>query len=117
MVELAGVNVRLGEFVTSVELFSLRTCKELALKILTVFWDELTRSDVSETLEIGGENGRRLKDWDRNRDKFRVLEMSFDGFQLKLGGLSESYREYSAGDKESAKNHWVKKDGKRSGWQ
>lgn len=89
-----------------------RACKELNLRILTIFWDELTRSDVSRALVVGGENCRWFKDWDGNRDKFRVLEMSFDGFQLELGGLCESQREYGAGNEERAKNHWVRKDGK-----
>ena len=75
----------------------------------------MTRGDVSNTLEVGGENRRRLKDWDGNRDKFCVLEMGFNGFQLELGGLGKNCRGYGAGNDESAKNHFEMNDGKGSG--
>jgi cytokinesis protein len=41
--------------------------------------------------------------------------MGFNGFQLELGGLSESYGEYGAGNEESAGNHLGRNDGNRSG--
>ena len=47
--------------------------------MLTIFRDELTRGDVSKTLEVCSDDCRRLKDWDGNRDELGVLEMSFDG--------------------------------------
>ena len=75
----------------------------------------MTRGDVSNTLEVGGENRRRPKDWDGNRDKFCVLEMGFNGFQLELGGLSENCRGYGASHDESTKNHLEMNDGKGSG--
>lgn len=74
----------------------------------------MTRGDVSNALEVGGEDSRRLKDWNGDGDKLRVLEMGFDGFQLQLGGLSEGYSEGGTNDKETAKNHEEGKTGSGS---
>ena len=81
----------------------------LALKTLTIFRDELTRSDCSKTLEVSREDCRRFERWDGDRDELCVFEMSLDAFQLELRGLRESDREESAGDEEGAESHWERK--------
>jgi len=81
------------------------------LKILTLFRDELTRSDTSKTLEVGGEDRGWLEDWDGDGDELSIFEMGFNAIQLELGGLSESDREESAGNKEGAESHGERKFG------
>ena len=63
------------------------------LKILTGFFDELTRSNASKTLEVGIENCYWLESWDGDRDELCIVEIGFDSFQPELYGLSESDRE------------------------
>ena len=63
------------------------------LGILTGFFDELTRSNASKTLEVGIENCYRLERWDGDGDELCIVEMGFDSFQLELCRLSESDRE------------------------
>jgi len=62
------------------------------LKILTIFRDELTRSNVSKTLEVGHEDCCRFERRDGDGDKLCVDEMGFNAFQLELCRLSESDR-------------------------
>lgn len=83
----------------------------LALKILTIFRDELTRSDCSKTLEVSREDCRRFERWDGDRDELCVFEMGLDAFQLELRGLSEGDREESAGNEEGTEGHWERKWG------
>jgi len=74
-----------------------------------IFRYDLTRSDASKTLEVGGEDRSGLEHWDGDRDELCVLEMGFDGFQLELGGLSKSDREEGASNEEGAESHWERK--------
>ena len=82
------------------------------MKVLTLFRDNLTGSDASKTLEVGGKNRSWLKDRDRDGDELCIFEMGFNAFQLELGGLSESDREESAGDEEGAESHGERELGK-----
>ena len=86
-----------------------RTCGESTVKILTIFRDDLTGSDASKALEVGSEDCSGLEHWDGDRDELCVLEMGFNGFQLELGGLSESDGEYGASNEEGAESHWERK--------
>ena len=75
------------------------------LKTLTIFRDKLTRSDTSKALEVSREDSRRLEHRDWHRDELCVLEMGFDGFQLKLRGLSEGDRKEGASNEEGPESH------------
>ena len=75
------------------------------MKTLTIFRDELTRSNCSKTLEVSRQDCHRLEYWDGDRDEFCVFELGFNAFQLELRGLSESDREESTGNEESTESH------------
>jgi hypothetical protein len=76
------------------------------LKTLTIFRDDLAGSDASKTSgEVGGEDCRRLKHWDRDGDKLGVGEMGLNAFQLELGGLGEGDREENASSEDGAESH------------
>ena len=62
-------------------------------KILTSFFDGLTRSNASEIMEVGIENCYWLEHWDGDGDELCIVEMGLDSFQLELCGPSESDRE------------------------
>lgn len=82
------------------------------MNILTIFRNDLTRSDAPKTIEVSGEDRRWLEGWDGDGDELCVFEMGLNGFQLELGGLSESNREESASDEEGAESHGEGKEGK-----
>jgi len=75
------------------------------LKTLTIFRDELTRSDCSKTLEVSRQDCRRFEHWDGDRDEFCVFELGFNAFQLELSGLSESDGKESTGNEEGTESH------------
>lgn len=61
--------------------------------MLTIFRDELTRSDASKTPKVSSEDCSRLEHWDGDGNELSVSEMGLDGLELELGGLRESDRE------------------------
>jgi len=75
------------------------------LKILTISRHELTRSDASKTLEVSGEDCRRLKHRDGDGNELSVFEMGLNALKLELGGLRTRDREEGASDEESTKSH------------
>ena len=75
------------------------------MKTLTIYRDELTRSDTSKTLEVSRKDSRRLEHRDGYRDKLGIIEMGFDGFQLELCGLSEGDRKEGASNEEGSESH------------
>lgn len=82
------------------------------LEALTILRDDLTRGNASETIEVSSEDCRRFERRNGDGDELRIFEVSFDAFQLELGGLSDGDGEESAGDEEGAESHGEGKLGK-----
>jgi len=79
-------------------------CKVRRIRDL-IFGHELTRSDASKTLEVGGEDCSRLECWNGDGNELCVLEMGFNAFQLELRGLRESDRKEGANNEEGTESH------------
>ena len=88
------------------------------MDVLTIFRDELTRSDAPKTLKVSSEDRRRLKHRDGDGDELCVCELGFNAFQLELGGLSEDDTEESGSNEESTESHrkecWERKNDEAS---